>query len=230
MSSTLSKKCIICGTIFYKKESYSLKYWETKKFCNHKCYGKWRSKTIIGKKHPNYKQEIHNNEMIKCACGCGQLLLKYDKRGRIHKYINNHINNTRIGIPRSDNSKTMKKSWKTGKIKPNLGKLHWNWKGGISGWKNKVRHSIEYLVWRNDVYKRDWFTCQSCGEHCSEKNIIAHHKESFNTILEKNKITNYEDAIKCGELFDIENGIVLCRKCHLILHRELKLNNILCLN
>jgi len=31
-----------------------------------------------------------NNEIIKCACGCGKDKLKYDSNGREHSYINHH--------------------------------------------------------------------------------------------------------------------------------------------
>ncbi len=34
-------------------------------------------------------------EKVLCACGCGKLRPKYDKRGRLRKYIHGHFNNGR---------------------------------------------------------------------------------------------------------------------------------------
>ena len=74
-----------------------------------------------------------------------------------------------------------------------------NWKGGITPKLVKERNSLKYDEWRNSVYKKDWFTCQCCGEHKDiEKN--AHHFLNFAE----------HDELK----YDIDNGILLCTKCH----------------
>lgn len=36
----------------------------------------------------------------------------------------------------------------------------------------------------------------------------------FSKILKDNNILNLEDALKCEELFAIDNGQTLCKKCH----------------
>ncbi len=62
--------------------------------------------------------------------------------------------------------------------------------------------SIEYKNWRKEVYKRDRWKCQTCG---STKHIVAHHIKLFS---------------KYPELrFNINNGITLCRQCHVRLHK-----------
>lgn len=33
-------------------------------------------------------------------------------------------------------------------------------------------------------------------------------------MLEENNIKTMEQALKCKELWDVNNGIVLCNKCH----------------
>lgn len=96
---------------------------------------------------------------------------------------------------------------------------HWNWKGGkdLEFLKERIRCSFEYRQWRSDVYTRDKFTCQDCGAKSGFGKAIyleAHHVEEFSKILEKHKIKTVEEALKCEELWDLNNGITLCYKCH----------------
>jgi predicted restriction endonuclease len=58
-----------------------------------------------------------------------------------------------------------------------------------------------YRFWRENILRRDNYTCQSCGiKKGNGKRIEAHH---------------IKPAIKCPELrFDINNGITLCVSCH----------------
>lgn len=74
-----------------------------------------------------------------------------------------------------------------------------NWKGGITSDNARVRYSTEYKTWREDVYKRDNFTCQACLDN-SGGNLHAHHILSFSEHIDKR--------------FDLDNGITLCSKCH----------------
>ena len=78
------------------------------------------------------------------------------------------------------------------------GPLSHFWKGG------KVKESIlkrtcaEYKKWRNDVFKRDNYTCQKCGKHTID--LEAHH------IKEQSR---YPELI-----YELSNGLTLCHKCH----------------
>lgn len=86
--------------------------------------------------------------------------------------------------------------WNKGK--PHLvGKKHWNWQGGIDKEHTRIKQTEEYKNWQQAVYKRDEWTCQKCG---SKKLIVAHHIKLFSKFPELR--------------FEINNGIVLCRKCH----------------
>lgn len=97
------------------------------------------------------------------------------------------------------------------------GKNHPNWKGGITKLNNKVRHCIEYYNWMRAIMKRDNWTCSNCQRKSNGKNVIIevdHYPKKFSEIMKENKITSYEEAQKCNELWDINNGRVLCLDCH----------------
>ena len=68
----------------------------------------------------------------------------------------------------------------------------------------KERKTFEYANWRRGVFDRDNYTCQSCGDG-KGGNLIAHHLESYHS----NKAARY----------DIDNGVTLCKTCHLEYHR-----------
>jgi 5-methylcytosine-specific restriction endonuclease McrA len=67
------------------------------------------------------------------------------------------------------------------------------------------RYTLEYKRWRFDVYLRDNFTCQMCGDKRGG-NLQAHHIKPF---------ADYPDL-----RFEVSNGITLCKKCHNQLHRK----------
>ncbi len=59
-------------------------------------------------------------------------------------------------------------------------------------------------IWRNNIFKRDNYTCQIClvrGGH-----LNAHH------------IFNWKDNLELR--VDLNNGITLCKKCHKIFHKK----------
>ena len=65
------------------------------------------------------------------------------------------------------------------------------------------RHYAEYNQWRLNVYKRDNYTCQCCGDN-KGGNLRAHH------------IFNYSEHEKLRT--DVNNGITLCKTCHKEFH------------
>jgi len=106
--------------------------------------------------------------------------------------------------------------WKKAKICRNCSKGHNNhaWRGGVAKLNDRIRKSSTYRQWRSDVFTMHDFTCQACGIRGGELN--AHHIKAFWKILRENNITSLEDAIKCSELWNINNGQTLCVKCHKI--------------
>ena len=87
------------------------------------------------------------------------------------------------------------------------------WKGGITPLHKKIRMSLEYSQWRNAVFLRDNWTCQKCGKHGGYLEV-HHNKISFSKIIEKYKIRNMGNALNVPILWDIDNGITYCVKCH----------------
>lgn len=85
------------------------------------------------------------------------------------------------------------------------------WKGGITKININIRCSSIYAQWRTKCFERDNWTCQTCQKR---SNVIVHHIKEFSKILKEYNIKTMEDAEKCNELWDINNGVTLCTECH----------------
>lgn len=82
-----------------------------------------------------------------------------------------------------------------------------NWKGGISYWRKQYYNSIPYMEWQKEVFKRDNYKCQICGDSKKGDKIIhAHHIKSF---AEYPKLR-----------LEINNGMTLCNVCHSKVHSK----------
>lgn len=77
-----------------------------------------------------------------------------------------------------------------------------------AGENNYIRHSLQYRKWRNKVFARDNYTCQNCGKKGG--NLQAHHIKPF---------AKYKRL-----RFSIKNGITLCKECHKLIHKNLRIN------
>ena len=80
----------------------------------------------------------------------------------------------------------------------NKGEKSYLWKGGITHKNTIIRMNIDYRLWRESVFKRDDWTCQSCQSR--GKKLQAHHIKPF--------------ALNPEIRLDINNGITLCKECH----------------
>lgn len=77
----------------------------------------------------------------------------------------------------------------------------------------RLRHCLEYRLWRTAVYERDNYTCIWCGDNRGG-NLEADHIKPFILIMRQNQITTMERALACAELWDVINGRTLCKSCH----------------
>ncbi len=100
------------------------------------------------------------------------------------------------------------------------GENHWNWKDGRTPLVEKIRYCLKYRTWRDNIYTRDNFICQKCSKRGNK--LHAHHIKYFSAILEENKIGTLEQSYDCAELWSLNNGITLCKPCHIKIHKKEK--------
>lgn len=112
-----------------------------------------------------------------------------------------------------------KKPWNDGM----RGENSHNWKGGKSTLTHRIRTCTQYSEWRYAVYKRDYWTCQECN--IKKNPIEAHHIKPLKDILsvipqdmDINK--KYEIALSLEDIFNIDNGVTLCKSCHGLTFKE----------
>ena len=187
----------------------------------------------FGERHPNWKGgKPHCKD-------CGILLSSYSY-GRCRKCsikfrIGENSAHWKGGIPKCiDCGKELTARIKrTKKIrcrecinKFKKGKNHPNWQGGLTPFHQFLRNHNLMNEWREEIFKRDNYTCKECGDN-KGGNLNAHHNiKSFNLILKEflqkyNEFSIFDDReilIKLAERYepfwDIDNGITLCEKCH----------------
>jgi hypothetical protein len=72
------------------------------------------------------------------------------------------------------------------------------WRGGKTAEAKLLKSSAEYREWREAVFRRDWYTCQTCGEYGGK--LHADHIKRFSDFPELR--------------LDVNNGRTLCEACH----------------
>lgn len=84
------------------------------------------------------------------------------------------------------------------------GENHPNWNPSLTDYERIVgRKTKRDVEWREKVYKRDNYTCVTCGDD-EGRNLNAHHLYSHNKYKDKR--------------YDINNGVTLCETCHKAFH------------
>lgn len=188
--------CISC----WKKHSKAKKYYckDCRKELHHKaircqkCMGKWMSKTRRGKNNSNYKTGFttYQHYCVDCKkpisytsirCLSCQISLMNKNRWKDKEFKN----------------KMRKIISKKAKKRLSIPENNSNWQGGKTV-KIRPRHTTKYKIWREQVFKRDNFTCQKCKKRGGK--LEAHHIKSWKQYPKLR--------------FKISNGLTLCFKCH----------------
>ena len=103
----------------------------------------------------------------------------------------------RKGIPRTlEDRKKISKGTRKNALR---GKACPAYKDGKLSERRGERFSSRMKRWRFDVFARDEFTCQRCGDNRGG-NLVGHHVRSFADFPELR--------------FDVDNGLTLCIPCH----------------
>jgi len=77
------------------------------------------------------------------------------------------------------------------------------WKGGVTPLNTIIRNRVEMAIWKKSVFERDRYLCQKCNDGGY---LNAHHLLNFSDFPELR--------------FDRDNGLTLCRGCHLGFHNR----------
>lgn len=182
-------KCVICGKPLYRRPSELAKV-------------RW----VACLEHRDEAKRLFGvTETQKNALGLGR------EKGT------NHLN----GIPKSEESNKKRSISIKQKLEqfPEIaiergkkirGENHYRWNGGSSRLNVSIRRMNENRKWM-DAIKARGKACVRCG---STENLESHHIVPLAELIEKFGIKNREDARNCDALWDLTNGITLCRKCH----------------
>jgi len=203
--------CLNCKKEFYAAD------WDIKGgrgYCSVKCAHDckyYRNKMVVaktGKKRPPFSKEWIEN-IVKSRKASGKGKWSAGQRKKMMTIL--------MGRKLSDKTKKKISDARKGKSTPwQLGEKHHNWKGGRSEISQRIKNLANYTIWREAIFKRDDFICQCCDERGGK--LAAHHIILRNEIFDRFNIKTIEDAIICKELWDTENGIVVCDECHKWIH------------
>jgi len=146
--------------------------------------------------------------------------IKLSQSHKGKKFSDDHklnISKARMGIKFSKNHIENIRKVNALKKKTMKGDKCWRWKGGITPIKKQIRESYKYKEWRHKCFLKDNFTCQKCEIQGGD--LEVHHKKPF--IKLSNEAINYmplfskyEACMYYPPLWNINNGMTLCRKCH----------------
>lgn len=187
------------------------------------------SESLKGDKNYMWKPELHTGEMVECACGCGEMRTKFDKKGRRRYYIAGHGNGGQF--------KKGNVSWNTGEKMPENSIRRGE---NASGYKDGRTMALNFCVDCGKIIKYDSVRCVDCA-HKGElnnswlggKSLEPYGKEFTNELKEKIRRRDNYECQECGfaqsesrcalsihhidydkKNNNFDNLISLCRSCH----------------
>lgn len=167
----ISIVCLICSKEFFVSKSRYMR--GEVRFCSRKCF-------YLKKRTPWNKGKTG----LQIAWNKGKkMVFKHPMLGK------KHTPEARLKITLAQ----------LGKPKYNQrGEKSHRWKGGKTSEVMRLRNSLDYKIWRREIYKRDNYTCLWCGQRGGRLN--ADHIKPFALFPELR--------------FELSNGRTLCISCH----------------
>jgi hypothetical protein len=156
-------------------------------------------KINLGRKHPNRKKYFRGVSVRYKVCEfCKKEFLCNYKNFQRNKFCSRSCASKshpggKLGIPSSEKQKQM--------MREKVGEKHPRWiKDRTEALeKKRIRNVFEVKEWRTSVFHRDDFVCQECGVRGGK--LEAHHIKPWRLFRELRH--------------EVNNGITLCRPCHL---------------
>jgi uncharacterized Zn-finger protein len=219
------KKCLLCGSDIKKEVNVSITSYYERKFCCHKCQAEWNTLykssniecSFCGKKMRRRNSGIKKNNYCSLDCKNKHKTLTHNKDvecvwcGTKFKKKLSDRKTKRVFC-----SRKCMGEWQS---KFTIGENSYNWRDGVSSVNSRIRALVKYSDWVKDIFKRDGFACQECGDK-KGGNLNAHHKKQVSDIIKEFNLKEMIDILKCKELWDLKNGITLCEKCHQEIHKK----------
>ena len=170
-ASRTERTCIECGQVFRVLTS-ELKH-RACLYCSHSCSGKANARRRTGA-NCNFFKGTHRT---KPCVVCGVLFASYDAHNKLTC------------------SKECSREFQRNR---QLGEKSHRWQGGKTDAVMLFRCSLDYSRWREQVFKRDDYSCQMCGARGGR--LTAHHIKM---------LSEHSDLA-----LEPWNGITLCWPCH----------------
>ena len=189
-----SLTCLSKFTVKQRSEKLSIRHYPMKCGVCKNCSG-----DIIAKYSAMYKV---NRKFCSKKCKAsfqnkGRKKTKYQikvARENLKRLWSNGLMRKLVGSP----------EWRKKVAEANLGNKSHFWKGGLVDKNRRERNSWKTKYWREQVFKRDNYTCVQCGSRNGNGKAIT---------LNADHIKSWSKYPKLR--FDINNGRTLCLDCHI---------------
>jgi len=220
--------CEYCGNEYTRIKAMA----DNSRFCSKECMNKGRNGSITfncnhcGNETTQSKSVYNKTKYHYCCVECshkgriGKYVLPKHERKRSITYVTficdycgeeakQKYNNYNPKGKHHFCDKTCEGAWRSENI---TGNKCGQWKGGVTDLRYAIRNSRNYRIWRKECFEREDYTCEICNNRGGY--LEVHHVKPFSLILDENEIQSIEEAKMCNELWDTENGQVLCKNCH----------------
>ncbi len=213
------------------EKEFKTQKWMHRVFCSRDCsYTPVRKKALSGVKmcsmckqqKPATKEFFYlsKTSLNGFGSGCKECIKKYQRfGGNLVKRCKYCVAKFRVMRSRKDSANFCNTScygkWMS---EHQVGDKHHQWKGdkSFAAIKRRMRLWVAWRDWRESIFKRDDYTCQECKERGVY--LEPHHLITVNSILHavKDLYGEVNEALvkRHKLLFSVNNGITLCRPCH----------------